>query len=145
MRVQDLFSLRGQAALVTGGGEREGGSEAEVERKATRLVAYTFFILGAYVAFDACRALYTQEEPEPTILGLVVAVASIIVMPMLFYLKYRLGVSMGSQTAKRAPSPAYSRRVSSVFHNAHWQPASSTLQAMNTPSGCADVEPSTKG
>lgn len=81
-----------------GGGEDTDGDEAEVERKATRLVAYTFFILGAYVTFDACKALYMQEEPEPTLLGLIIALASIIVMPVLFYLKYRLGVSIGSQS-----------------------------------------------
>jgi len=80
-----------------GHGERSEDDEAEVERKATRLVAYTFFVLGAYVTFDACKALYMQEKPESTILGLIIAVASIIVMPVLFYLKYRLGVSMGSQ------------------------------------------------
>ena len=39
-----------------------------------------------------------QEKPEPTILGFIIAVASIIVMPILFYLKYRLGISRESRS-----------------------------------------------
>ncbi len=80
------------------GRDRTADEEARVERKATRLIAYTFFILGVYVTFDACKALYLQEKPSTTILGLLIAVASIVVMPVLFYLKYRLGKSMGSQS-----------------------------------------------
>ena len=39
-----------------------------------------------------------QEKPGTTVLGLIIAIASIIVMPVLFYLKYRLAVSIGSQS-----------------------------------------------
>jgi len=78
------------------GPELDEDEEARVERKATRLVAYAFLVLGAYVTFDACKALYDQEKPGATWVGLVIALASIIVMPVLFYLKYRLGRSIGS-------------------------------------------------
>ncbi len=72
--------------------------EAAVEKRATRLVACTFFILGAYVTFDAGKALYLREQPDTSLLGLIVAIASLIVMPVLFLLKYRLGKSIGSQS-----------------------------------------------
>ncbi len=80
------------------GTESDGGEIAGVERKPTRLVAYTFFILGAYVMFDAGKALYLREEPSTSIVGLVIGVASFIIMPALFFMTYRLGKSIGSQS-----------------------------------------------
>jgi cation diffusion facilitator family transporter len=80
------------------GTEADEDGVAESERKAIRLVAYTFFILGAYVVFDASKALYMREEPETSVVGLVIAVASLVVMPTLFIMKYRLGKSIGSRS-----------------------------------------------
>jgi len=38
-----------------------------------------------------------QEIPSPSLLGIIVAIASIIVMPILFYLKYQTGKAIGSR------------------------------------------------
>lgn len=70
----------------------------KIERKASRLVAYSFFALGTYVVFDAGHALYMQESPETSIVGIALAIASLVVMPVLFLMKYRLGKSIGSQS-----------------------------------------------
>lgn len=70
----------------------------QIERKASRLVAYSFFVLGGYVIFEAGHALYSQETPESSIIGIGLAIASLAVMPVLFYLKYRLGRSIGSRS-----------------------------------------------
>lgn len=78
------------------GTETDEDEIARVEQTAQRLVAYTFFILGAYVTYDAVSALVSQDVPETSVLGLAIAVASLIVMPVLFVLKYRLGRSIGS-------------------------------------------------
>jgi cation diffusion facilitator family transporter len=67
-----------------------------IERKASRLVSYSFFILGGYVTLDACTSLYRHEAPEPSILGLVIAISSVVAMPLLFLAKYRLGKHIGS-------------------------------------------------
>ena len=56
---------------------------AGAEKKATRLVGYTFFILGAYVVFDSTRALVTHEAPSKSINGLAIGIAAVIVMPAL--------------------------------------------------------------
>ena len=69
-----------------------------VERQASRLVAYTFFALGAYVIADAGYALYKQEAPETSPIGIGLAITSIIVMPILFVLKFRLGKAIGSRS-----------------------------------------------
>ncbi len=72
--------------------------EERIERKAARFVAYSFFVLAAYVLYESGKKLYFQEEADPSILGIIVAVASIIVMPVLFYLKYQTGKAIGSRS-----------------------------------------------
>ena len=69
---------------------------ARRERRAIKLVGYIFFILGAYILYEALHKLLSREIPEPSLLGIGVATASLIIMPVLFYLKYRTGRSMGS-------------------------------------------------
>ncbi len=70
--------------------------EQKMEKKATRLVAYTFFILGAYVLYESVKKLYLHEIPDPSILGIIIAVVSIVVMPILFYQKYQTGRLLNS-------------------------------------------------
>jgi divalent metal cation (Fe/Co/Zn/Cd) transporter len=70
----------------------------KIERRAARLVGYSFFILGGYVVLDAGYALYQQEAPEISLIGIGLALVSLIVMPVLFVLKYRLGKAIGSRS-----------------------------------------------
>jgi cation diffusion facilitator family transporter len=72
--------------------------EEKVERRATRLIGYSFLILGTYVLYESGKKLYLQEIPNPSLLGIIVAIASIIVMPVLFYLKYQTGKAIGSRS-----------------------------------------------
>jgi len=72
--------------------------EGKVERRATRLIGYSFFILGAYVLYESSKKLFLREIPHPSLLGIIVAIASIIVMPILFYLKYQTGKAIGSRS-----------------------------------------------
>ena len=70
--------------------------EEKVEKKAVRFVAYTFLILGAYVFYESIEKLYVHEIPDPSLLGIIIAIVSIIVMPILFYMKYQTGKSIRS-------------------------------------------------
>ena len=70
--------------------------EERLERRAVKIVGYTFFVLGAYVLYESLEKLIFQEAPAPSLLGILIALASIIVMPVLFALKYRTGKSLGS-------------------------------------------------
>jgi len=72
--------------------------EDEIEKKATFLVGISFFIFGIYILYESLRKLIILEKPEPSIFGIIIAVASIIVMPILFYLKYKTGKSIGSKS-----------------------------------------------
>ena len=72
--------------------------EDEIEKKATFLVGITFFIFGIYILFESLRKFIIVEKPEPSIIGIIIAIASIIVMPILFYLKYKTGKDIGSKS-----------------------------------------------
>jgi divalent metal cation (Fe/Co/Zn/Cd) transporter len=72
--------------------------EEAAEAKAVQLVGSMFFVLGCYVLFESGKSLYTQERPGSSIVGIVVAVASIVVMPIVSYLKYQLGKEIGSES-----------------------------------------------
>lgn len=72
--------------------------EEKVERRATKLIASTFFILGAYILYESSKKLYFHEQSEPSLPGIIIAIVSIIVMPVLFYAKYKTGKSIGSRS-----------------------------------------------
>ena len=71
--------------------------EVAVEKKAMKFVAVTFFVLGLYVLFESSKKLVTGEQPDPTLPGIIIACASIVVMPILAYGKYRIGKRIGSK------------------------------------------------
>lgn len=81
--------------------KHEEMSEEEVEnaeRKAIKLVAYTFFILAAYILYESINKLVYREAPDPSLFGIIIAVISLIVMPVLFYHKYKTGKQLGSSS-----------------------------------------------
>ena len=71
--------------------------EERIEQKAVRFVAITFFILGAYVLFESIKKLLHAEAPEPSLPGIIVAILSLIIMPILARKKYRVGMEIGSK------------------------------------------------
>lgn len=66
------------------------------ERQALRLLAFSFFALAAYVAFESVRALVTGAHPDPSPVGIGLAIASLIVMPCLSWAQRRTGKALGS-------------------------------------------------
>ena len=77
--------------------ERHGHrTSEEAERKAVRLVAVAFFALATYIGFKASWDLIRGEAPEESIIGIVLAAVSLIVMPILAYRKRRAAVRMDS-------------------------------------------------
>jgi divalent metal cation (Fe/Co/Zn/Cd) transporter len=75
---------------------REGCSQPD-DQLAQRAVAVSFAALGAYVAVDAVRALAGHHEPEPTLVGVVLAALSLATMPSLARAKRRLAPTLGSR------------------------------------------------
>jgi divalent metal cation (Fe/Co/Zn/Cd) transporter len=76
------------------------GSEAEIEtqeRRALRIVGVTFFLLGAYILYEAGTTLWLAEAPEKTAVGIALAAVSLVVMPILGWAKLRTGRALGSR------------------------------------------------
>jgi len=71
--------------------------EEAAERKATKFVALTFFILGLYVLFQSVKKLIIKEIPEPSLPGIIIAFVSLVVMPLLSWQKFRTGQQIQSQ------------------------------------------------
>ncbi|RBY92460.1 hypothetical protein DQ237_18570 [Blastococcus sp. TF02-8] len=66
------------------------------ERAALRLMALSFFALAGYVTFESVRALLFGAEPESSMVGIGLAIASLIVMPFLSWAQRRTGRALGS-------------------------------------------------
>jgi len=73
------------------------------ERTAHRLVGVCFLLLAAYVAVESVRALWMKALPERSLPGILIAVAAVIVMPLLARAKRRVAAQLGSR-ALRADS-----------------------------------------
>lgn len=69
-----------------------------VERRALTMVAYTFFVLGAYVLVDAARRLWTGERAETSVVGIAIILLSLVVMPLLYWAKRRTARKLGSRS-----------------------------------------------
>ena len=68
------------------------------ERPALRLIAFAFFALAAVVTVDATRSLLGAGEPEPSPVGIALAVTSLVISPVLGFAKRRAGRQLGSTT-----------------------------------------------
>jgi divalent metal cation (Fe/Co/Zn/Cd) transporter len=67
------------------------------ERTAHRLVGVCFVMLVAYVAIESLRALWMKAVPERSVPGILIAVAAVIVMPLLARAKRRVAAQLSSR------------------------------------------------
>ncbi len=80
--------------------ERRGLDGERVERldqRAPRMVGATLFLLAAYVAIEAGRALWARERPSPSAVGIVLTAVSIAAMYWLARAKRRASAALGSK------------------------------------------------
>jgi divalent metal cation (Fe/Co/Zn/Cd) transporter len=77
--------------------QRGEWKEAAAESRALRIVGATFFLLAAYVTYESVRDLWLRERPQESLIGMVLAGVSLVVMPVLGTAKRRLARRMGSR------------------------------------------------
>jgi cation diffusion facilitator family transporter len=83
--------------LRKAGPEATVAEESGAERRALYVVAATFFLLAAYITYEAVTSLLGREEPDRSTVGLVLSVLSLVIMPALAWWKQRTGREMGSR------------------------------------------------
>ncbi len=76
---------------------RLAASGEDRERVALKIVGISFLALAAYVAFDAAKSLLAYELPDASYVGIALAVASLIVMPLLARAKRRVAATLNSR------------------------------------------------
>lgn len=67
------------------------------EQRALRVLAIAFFALAAYVGAESVRALVNGSQPGPSAVGVALAIASLVVMPVLSWAQRRTGRALGSR------------------------------------------------
>ncbi|HWP38926.1 MAG TPA: cation transporter [Gemmatimonadales bacterium] len=70
---------------------------ARAERHALRIIGACFLLLAAYVFADATRTLLVRERPEESLIGIVIAAGSLVVMPVLARAKRRVAAQLTSR------------------------------------------------
>ena len=83
---------------------RQEGDEHEseaAERRAQRLIAISFFVLAGYVGLHSAASLAgLLPEPQPSLVGVGIAVASAVVMSILYVAKMRVAARMQSRALR---------------------------------------------
>jgi divalent metal cation (Fe/Co/Zn/Cd) transporter len=69
------------------------------ERTTLRIISVAFFALAAYVTVDAILSLTGIREPEHSIVGILLAALSLLIMPIVSWWERRAGKELGSASA----------------------------------------------
>ena len=85
------------AALWRLDADADVARRATVERASHRVIGALFMILALYVTIDAGRTLWNRETPSESPVGIALAAASVLVMPLLARAKRRVGIALGSR------------------------------------------------
>jgi divalent metal cation (Fe/Co/Zn/Cd) transporter len=72
----------------------------DAERRAQRLIGLSFYVIAAYVGFEAVRSLLTGEHPDASWVGIGLAAVTLVTMPPLAIAKGRIGEKLGSSATK---------------------------------------------
>jgi len=94
--VDSFIEVTSGAALLW---RMSGDDDARRERREAitlRIVGVCFVALAAYVGFEAIRDLVSGSPPRPSAVGIVVAVVSLIVMPLLARAKRHVARALAS-------------------------------------------------
>ena len=81
--------------------DRHARSRERIEKTALRAVGICFLVLAVYVSFEGIHTLLRREAPQPSLPGIVLAGASLIVMPVLARAKRKVasGINSGAMQA----------------------------------------------
>ena len=73
------------------------GEEERAERRAIFVVGVTFLALALYVTYESIKKLVVQEQPAESLVGILLAIVSLIVMPVLAWQKRKVAAELHSR------------------------------------------------
>ena len=74
--------------------------EEAAEKKAVFFVGITFILLALYVIYESVKKLYFHEHPAESLIGIVLAIVSLIVMPFLAIYKKKIAAEINSRALR---------------------------------------------
>lgn len=74
--------------------------EEAAERKAILVVGTTFLLLAAYVIYESGKKLLFHEHPSESLVGIILAMVSLVVMPLLAIYKKRPATQINSRALR---------------------------------------------
>lgn len=106
----------GIAALWRLAADLDPARRERVEAITLRIVGSSFLLLGAYIAWEAGASLWNREAPDESLPGIVLAAASVVVMPILARAKRRVALALGSAAlASEAKQTALCSYLSAIL------------------------------
>ncbi len=87
--------------------ERRSGCKQDADERAQRMIAVSFAALAGYVGVESLRDLLTADRPDESLLGIVMAALSLVVMPALARAKRRMAPLLGSRAAEAEAKQTY--------------------------------------
>lgn len=70
--------------------------ESRVEKRALKVVGFTFFALAVYISVESVKTLWRHEAPSESMVGIIVASLSLLIMPYLGIMKKRIAIKINS-------------------------------------------------
>lgn len=96
--VDSLIELTASVvALRRLGADGDPARRARIEGQSHRAIGALFLALAAYVAWEATGALWYREAPSESPVGIALAIASVVIMPLLARAKRRVAVGLSSR------------------------------------------------
>jgi divalent metal cation (Fe/Co/Zn/Cd) transporter len=86
----------GAAALWRLGNDSDEVKREAAERRSLRIIGICFLILAAYVLYESAAVLAEGNAPQRSVVGIIVAALSLIVMPLLVRYKRRIARQLTS-------------------------------------------------
>jgi len=74
--------------------------EERAEKKAVFFVGATFFLLALYVICESGKTLFFQDQPGESLLGIILAIVSLMVMPFLAVWKKKIADEINSRALR---------------------------------------------
>jgi divalent metal cation (Fe/Co/Zn/Cd) transporter len=91
-------AVAGVIVLWRFAGSRASSEAAEL--RAQKLIGVSFYVIAAYVGFEAVRTLLAGDHPEVSYVGIGLSIATLATMPTLAVAKGHVGEQLGSSATK---------------------------------------------